>query len=428
MEKHSKENKINKKNKYIKVSIKLIVFSIIFVMCLNTIYNVTKMKNSYVKMENFFKQKEDFDVLFFGSSHVSNIIFPMELWKKYGIVSYNLGGASATIAMSYHNMLLALKETTPKLIVLDLYMITDTKKVKPEKEMSVHKLLDAYPISYTKYAAIKDLFGEENILNNSMEFLFNFSIYHTRWKELTYIDFGAKKDYEKGAGALIRRVTPNKTKEFNDVEMKKRTSINIEYFKKIIEYCKQNGIEILATYIPFPAPESEMATSKYMQTICDEYNINYINFLAMNAVNYDTDCYDKDSHLNISGGRKVTDYIGQYIMNNYNIQDQRQSESYSFWHKDYNDYIDYKIELLEENKEKLENYLICLYEEKDIKYEIKISSRKKIEEGTVIYNLLKNIGSNYQIDDSAFETNKDKTVKITTWDNRNGTLIDTVWW
>ena len=66
-------------------------------------------------------------------------------------------------------------------------------------------------------------------------------------------------------------------------------------------------------------------------------------------------------------------------------------------------------------------------DEEDIKYEIKISSKRKIEEGSTLKNLLENIGNNYQIDDSSFEKNKDKTIKITTWDNRTGEEIDTVW-
>ena len=161
--------------------------------------------------------------------------------------------------------------------------------------------------------------------------------------------------------------------------------------------------------------------------ICDEYDVNYINFLSMDVVDYNTDCYDKDSHLNPSGARKVTDYLGQYITENYDIPDQRQNEAYSFWYQDYDEYIDLKIENLEKNKKNLNNYLMLLYDEEDIKYEIKISSKRKIEEGSTLQKLLANIGNNYQIDDTAFEKNKDKTIKITTWDNRTGEEIDTVW-
>ena len=70
---------------------------------------------------------------------------------------------------------------------------------------------------------------------------------------------------------------------------------------------------------------------------------------------------------------------------------------------------------------------MLLYGEDDIRYEIKISSTREINEGTTLYELLKNLDNNYSIDDSAFEKNKDKTINITTWDNRTGEEIDKVW-
>ena len=82
---------------------------------------------------------------------------------------------------------------------------------------------------------------------------------------------------------------------------------------------------------------------------------------------------------------------------------------------------------MNKNENSLNNYLMLLYGEKDIRYEIKISSRKKIEEGSTFQRLLANLENNYKIDDTAFEEIQDKTVKITTYDNRNGSEIETVW-
>ena len=387
-----------------------------------------KRKYSYQKTADFFSQEENFDVLFFGSSHTIDGIFPMELWKDYGIVSYNLGNYSERIATTYYNMLLALEQSNPQLIVIDACFIENMEKIREDKKEHLYNMLDSYPISYTKYIAIKDLFNNENVLDNEINFLFNFSLYHSRWNELTEEDFRLEKNKEKGAETMINVSVPNKTSNFNDINVyNKKETVNMEYLRKIINYCQENEIEILITYLPYPATDEDIGASKYVQKICDEYDVNYINFLSMDVVDYNTDCYDKDSHLNPSGARKVTDYLGQYITENYDIPDQRQNEAYSFWYQDYDEYIDLKIENLEKNKKNLNNYLMLLYDEEDIKYEIKISSKRKIEEGSTLQKLLANIGNNYQIDDTAFEKNKDKTIKITTWDNRTGEEIDTVW-
>ena len=49
------------------------------------------------------------------------------------------------------------------------------------------------------------------MLDNSFEFLLNFSMYHKRWSELTEEDFKNMNQYEKGAESRINVEKPNKT-------------------------------------------------------------------------------------------------------------------------------------------------------------------------------------------------------------------------
>lgn len=60
---------MEKKLKWIKGMIRLIAFLLILFICFSIIHDITKRKNAYVKMSDFFNQKENFDVLFFGTSH-----------------------------------------------------------------------------------------------------------------------------------------------------------------------------------------------------------------------------------------------------------------------------------------------------------------------------------------------------------------------
>lgn len=407
--------------------IKVIIFLFILFACFIVVNNVVKRKEPYQKSADFFKQKENFDVLFFGSSHTINGFFSMDLWKNYGMVSYNMGNHGEKMATTYYNILLACKHTKPKLIVVDTFYVLNNSKV-PEKGADIHKMLDIYPVSYLKYEAINDLFDGKDILNKEFEYLFYFSMYHNRWNETNKNDFKDFLTYEKGAESRINVAKPNRMSDFEEIEMyNEDETINMHYLRRIITYCNQNNINLLLTYLPYPAYNHGIAASKYISKICEEYNANYINFLNMDIVNYNIDCYDADNHLNPSGARKVTDYIGKYIKENYDIPDQRENESYSFWNKDYDEYIDFKIENLKKNKTNLNNYLMLLYGEDDISYDIKISSKRQIEDGSVLQQLLKNLNNNYEISDDEFVSNANKTIKITIKDNRNGKVIDTVW-
>lgn len=70
---------------------------------------------------------------------------------------------------------------------------------------------------------------------------------------------------------------------------------------------------------------------------------------------------------------------------------------------------------------------MLLYGENGIRYEIDISSKKTIEEGSILQQLLENLNNNYKINNDAFVEHQDKAIKITTYDNRNNNVIQTVW-
>lgn len=300
--------------------------------------------------------------------------------------------------------------------------------ILPDRISNMHRTLDIYPLSIEKALAIKDMFGRKDLLKNEAEYLFNFSIYHSRWNELYKDDFVENNSCEKGAVTITKVETPNQMSEFDEIEMYNNDeNINMQYLRKMIAYCKENNIEVLLIYLPFPANDLDIAISKRIDKIANECGIKYINFLGMDTVDLNIDCQDKDSHLNQSGGIKVTDYIGKYIKENYDVPDQRENESYSFWNKDYDKYIDLKISNLEKNKNNLNNYLMLLYGENDISYEIKISSNIKLNEDRTLQKLLENLDNNYEIDDEEFKDNPKVNIKITTWDKRDGKIIDSVW-
>ena len=49
--------------------------------------NALRMNDGYYKNTPFIREDRQYDVLFFGTSHVVNSVFPMQLWRDYGITS-----------------------------------------------------------------------------------------------------------------------------------------------------------------------------------------------------------------------------------------------------------------------------------------------------------------------------------------------------
>lgn len=113
--------------KGIKAVISCIITVSLTVCFLFHLTDLMERKSSDVKYSDFFKQDEDFDVLFMGSSHVINAVYPMELWDDYGIVSYNFGGHANQMPTTYWVMENALEYTNPKVVVIDCCLLAGEK-------------------------------------------------------------------------------------------------------------------------------------------------------------------------------------------------------------------------------------------------------------------------------------------------------------
>lgn len=323
-------------HRYIKQVLSCIMAVIITAIMLNTVANIVERKESVRKNQDFISEKQNIDVLFLGTSHVINGVYPMELWNEYGIVSYNLAGHSTPIATSYWVLKNALNYTKPKVVVIDCLDVRNVVKVSDNFDYT-HICLDVFPLSLTKIHTVNDLL-ENNTEHSKWDLLFPFSQYHNRWNQLTSEDFNVVYNCEKGAEMRVDLVSPVYHDKIPAGQKVTEDTLAMEYLEKIIVECNEQGIEVLLTYLPFPAETFYQEEANRVYDIAEKYDVDYINFLDMDIVNYETDCYDVDSHLNPSGARKVTEYLGQYIIDNYDVQDQRSNADYTEWFSDYEEY------------------------------------------------------------------------------------------
>ncbi len=313
---------------------------------------VVEVKTAYRKNHEFIRQDTQYDVLFLGTSHVLNGVFPMEMWKEYGITSYNLSGHAHRIPATYWVMMNALDYAAPKVIVVDCFWLEKDEKYEGAME---HESFDSIPLSGNKVRAVFDLF---DTMDKRVEYLWNFSTYHGRWWDLGEDDFTCGEGVEKGASLMVEVAKPRMVERVWE-EGQSIDSVGVDYLKKILEECEERDIEVLLTYLPFPAGRVDQISARYTEKIAEQYGVNYINFLDLDIVDYETDCADSSSHLNVSGAGKVTDYLGRYISENYDIADHRTDQMAERWSADYERYLSYKIQIIS-SLESLEKCLMML--------------------------------------------------------------------
>lgn len=347
-----------------------VVFALILVMCIGKAADITERKDSDFKYAPFFEQEEDFDVLFLGTSHVINGIFPMELWNDFGIVSYNFGGHGNRIPVSYWVLENALEYTTPRLVVVDVLMVESDEKISPTHEY-VHLSLDCFSVTKTKIEGIYDLFDDaeqtdENGDNpdKKLGYIWDFGQYHSRWNGLDENDVtNADVTQEKGAESRIAVAEPQEYSIVPQTEVLQKNTVGMDYLRKIIEDCQRRGIDVLLVHLPYPSTDEQQIAANSVYAIAEEYGVDYLNFVAMDSVvDYGVDCFDSYSHLNPSGARKVTKYLGDYIVQHYDIPDRREDERYVSWFDDYEEYIRYKIKNIDK-QETLDTELMLLSDE-----------------------------------------------------------------
>lgn len=368
----------------------IVAIAALVIMGVLRLSEITERKDSRNKFADFYRQEENYDVLFLGQSHVLNGIFPMELWKEYGIVSYNLAGHGNYLPLNYWILKNALEYTTPKVVVIDTCMIGKEEKLASLEQL--HISVDHIPYSKLKQEMVEDLVEDKE---RQKDFIWNFSTYHHRWNILGKEDFLWEVSVEKGAESRINVAVPVENMEVLQENYLTEETLGSNYLGKIIEECQQREIQVLLTYLPFPDATGWRLEQGLVEKIAKEYKVDFLSYETLyEKINVNTDFYDKDSHMNPSGARKITSFLGRYLKEHYGILDHRENEHYEFWHTNYDEYYQFKLQNLQKEEE-LKN-LLMLLSDKEISYGIYINPNTDWSPYPVLLQLLENMGINVE--------------------------------
>lgn len=302
------------------------------------VWNTDDILNGYTK-----EKKNSLDVLFVGDSDIYNGISPMEIYEKYGITSYDYASSAASNLLMYYMMLEALKTQTPKVVVMDETSIFGYK----EGETNTHRAMDLMPLDDVKLKLITDPGYKFNV-GDQLTFLFPFFRYHDRWGSINLKDI-FKKDtsinYYKGyTFSNTVKAAENDDSYMDGLNENVDFSTNYlpESVLKAKEYCDEHNIKFLLISMP---DTSAWSHAKYlkMQEWTKDNDIDYLDFNVMLdevGINFQTDTPDGGMHLNISGAIKLSNYLGKYLSENYDLADHRFDKKYASWDESLEKYIE----------------------------------------------------------------------------------------
>ena len=317
----------------VRIVIILLIFGGTFLM-LDRIL-LLKSKDGISQIQAYYKQPENtVDVLFVGSSHIFCHVNTGILWDKYGIAGFDLAAAEQPYWNSYHYLIEGLKTQTPSLIVLDI----STPGIRPTDYQPENWLIaNNYGIKRNlnryesiKISALKESFPRLLDALNST---------HGKYADLSEEDFMNYSADVRFKGFDARETTvPFEVQDVSGITGRHELTEKEEtYLRKIIEYVQGRNIPLLFISSPYIIEtEEEQEKYNYIFDIADEYGVPYVDFNLLYdemGIDFATD-FAEVLHLNRSGNEKFTSYLGQYLKDNYTLEDHRGDAKYSSWDED----------------------------------------------------------------------------------------------
>lgn len=353
------ENTPKRKRKALKtilviLSFVLVCFAIAY--CLNDIlrkkWNYTAHAAQQI-MQGYYEEKDHtIDVLCLGSSALRNGISGLEMYHDYGFTTYSRATSVQLPVISYYLLQETLDKHDIKAVVIDGATLTNTLLSGYSKEDivgKIHEAVDYMPMSTHRTNLIREIVKMD--LNVSLtDFLIPLYAYHDRWAELNKDDFTYRQWQEdyfyKGQNPRIITYAHSFDSKYMTEEDEAPDAVWIKedsaaWFDKLIQLCREKGIEI--AMIKVPSEGWTLQYSRILQDYADSRSVKFIDFNMLDiqeeiGFNPKEDYCDSAGHLNVTGAKKLSEYLGKYLTSVCSFEDKREDPAYASWNDDYDKY------------------------------------------------------------------------------------------
>lgn len=288
------------------------------------------------------EKKNTIDVITIGSSPVFPGVSAPQMWGEYGFTMYPLSTHMQRPKAATYLIKEAEKTQNPKLYIFELRQYTMPESAMLENPAHTRGVTDNLKYSWNRVQAINALIEDKS---ERHYYYFDIFKYHSNWKTLVLPSqlrtlFYEYPDDLKGF-VINDNIIPNEAEDYSDITTVTPIPEEEEvYLRELLSYLKENNME--AFFYVSPYKYKEVPTQKemfnYMEQIIAEYGYETINMNDNKwntGINFETDFCDLGDHTNSMGAEKCSAFLGQYIKDNYELEDKRGLEEYKSWDKAY---------------------------------------------------------------------------------------------
>lgn len=343
-----------------KKSIGIIFFCVIGILIWNSISHILekpkeeRWDNS--GLEYSYNNRNYYDILTTGTSMAVINISNEELYLNYGISSMTLGEPEQPLFLTYYTLKEALNYQNPKVVLFDIQSLFYSEQFIKEKFLSderhyIHFSLDGMRNIKIKKMALEEAKKYKTDLN-VWDYYIDMHYNHSNWQDLTKDNFvrSRKSDIIFGNWMslimqenIVRTVFPKEIENTGGIETISEN--NLKYFSMLVNLCRENNTDLLLTRSCGAPYDFSWERDNAINNLAKQYDLDFIDFnLVEEEIGFDwsTDTVD-GGHSNVSGAKKWTDYLGDYLTEHYDFVDRREDRSYDKYKENeekYRDYLD----------------------------------------------------------------------------------------
>lgn len=304
--------------KIVVFALKLISFLIVFAVLFGVFQRILIPKYvegstiSTANTDTFYSlEKNSIDVLFLGPSQMYCSVNAKLLNEKYGIEAFDFGASSQSMVTTYYYLQEALKTQSPKLVMIEVCTIFWEKSTN---EQNLAWNYTANKLSAEKVNSLMDVSDGDAKL--AARYAFPLFQFHSRWGQLNQNDFHYDYDRSLRGYAPIIGCSEVDIKFLDSSENKKKYIIpnsNKEAVRSIANICSEKNIQLV--FFKSPVSNWTKNESDGVKLFMSENGFEFIDLNEkIDAIRIESHSdYFNETHLNIEGANKTTDYLANII-------------------------------------------------------------------------------------------------------------------
>ena len=229
------------------------------------------MRNTELNMRqnilDYYEEDTELDVVFIGASNIHRYWDPMKAWEQDGIATRNYAVSAMHAATHLSAIRDALRTQNPDVIVMDVRRFCEVKD-KVGTSDSARYLLDSLDFNIARFQEVHHFCEKMNLgWKEALPYYIDLIQYHDNYEA-----FSTKLNWQLSDNRLG---DPEKRKSFKgyeliavhelleepagnfSTEVMEDIGKGMELFQEILEYCKENQIQLQLIATPFVTSEED---------------------------------------------------------------------------------------------------------------------------------------------------------------------------